>query len=182
VRGHVAFEVPATSKSFIVTYEPIVIAGGYKPIRIDLSQKFGSVADIGTLQVGESSVGKQAVADGIAVTIVSVKAMPAIGVMKPKDKMTLLDVEVLIENVGKEIDVAYIPDDFKIKDEQFWQYPTRMFMVDPSLKSGNLIKGDKVRGHITFEVPATAKKFIIYYDPNFMGGWTRAIPFNVVLP
>jgi hypothetical protein len=107
--------------------------------------------------------------------------MPSINSMKPKDKMTYLDVEVLIENVGK-AEVAYIPDDFEIKDEQFWQYPTRMFMVDPSLKSGKLIKGDKVRGHITFEVPLAAKKFVLYYDPNFMGGWEKAIPFNVVLP
>jgi hypothetical protein len=37
-RGFVAFEVRATATGFIVTYEPLVIFGGYEPIRISLGQ------------------------------------------------------------------------------------------------------------------------------------------------
>ena len=38
VRGFVAFEVRSTSHGLVVTYEPIVLAGGYKPIRIALDK------------------------------------------------------------------------------------------------------------------------------------------------
>ncbi|MEM3460019.1 MAG: DUF4352 domain-containing protein [Candidatus Micrarchaeaceae archaeon] len=37
-RGNVAFEVPINSKGFIVRYEPLVLFGGYQPIRISLGQ------------------------------------------------------------------------------------------------------------------------------------------------
>jgi len=37
-RGFVAFEVRASASGFVVTYEPLVIFGGYNPIRISLGQ------------------------------------------------------------------------------------------------------------------------------------------------
>jgi hypothetical protein len=36
VRGIVAFEVPTGAAGLILSYEPLVIAGGYDPIRIAL--------------------------------------------------------------------------------------------------------------------------------------------------
>jgi len=36
VRGNVAFEVKKDAKGFVVSYEPLVLLGGYKPIRIAL--------------------------------------------------------------------------------------------------------------------------------------------------
>ena len=36
VRGNVAFEVPTAAKGFVLSYEPMVILGGYQPIRIGL--------------------------------------------------------------------------------------------------------------------------------------------------
>lgn len=36
VRGIVAFEVPEGAKGLVVSYEPLVILGGYKPIRVAL--------------------------------------------------------------------------------------------------------------------------------------------------
>lgn len=38
VRGFIAFEVRDIAKGFVMTYEPLVLLGGYKPIRIDLGQ------------------------------------------------------------------------------------------------------------------------------------------------
>lgn len=38
VRGFVAFEVRDTARGFVVTYEPLVILGGYEPIQIELGQ------------------------------------------------------------------------------------------------------------------------------------------------
>lgn len=38
VRGNVAFEVAPDAKGFVLTYQPLVILGGFQPIRIDLGQ------------------------------------------------------------------------------------------------------------------------------------------------
>lgn len=38
VRGKVAFEVPKTATGFVVSYQPLVILGGYETIYVDLSQ------------------------------------------------------------------------------------------------------------------------------------------------
>lgn len=37
-RGNVAFEVPAKARGFTVRYVPMVLFGGYQPIRVDLGQ------------------------------------------------------------------------------------------------------------------------------------------------
>jgi hypothetical protein len=37
-RGFVAFEVRSTASGFVATYEPLVLFGGYEPIRINLGQ------------------------------------------------------------------------------------------------------------------------------------------------
>lgn len=38
VHGNLAFEVPKNGKGFVLTYNPLVIAGGYVPLRVDLGQ------------------------------------------------------------------------------------------------------------------------------------------------
>lgn len=48
VRGFVAFEVRSTSKGFVVTYKPLVILGGYAPIRISLDRYAPNQAGQGT--------------------------------------------------------------------------------------------------------------------------------------
>ena len=37
VRGNIAFEVPVKARGLVITYEPVVILGGYEPLRIPLS-------------------------------------------------------------------------------------------------------------------------------------------------
>jgi hypothetical protein len=41
VRGNVAFEVNAAASGFVLSYEPIVILGGYSPLRVDLDSGLG---------------------------------------------------------------------------------------------------------------------------------------------
>lgn len=36
--GWVTFEVPAGARGFVLTYEPLVILGGYEPLRVDLGR------------------------------------------------------------------------------------------------------------------------------------------------
>lgn len=38
VRGNIAFDVASSAKGFVLTYEPLVIMGGYEPIRVDLGR------------------------------------------------------------------------------------------------------------------------------------------------
>lgn len=36
--GWLAFEVPTTAGGFVLTYQPLVIFGGYQPLRVDLGR------------------------------------------------------------------------------------------------------------------------------------------------
>ena len=38
VRGNVAFEVPKTANGFVLSYEPLVVLGGYTPIQVNLGR------------------------------------------------------------------------------------------------------------------------------------------------
>lgn len=181
-RGHVAFEVPENSKGFIVSYEPMVLFGGYETIRINLEEKTETIPEVGTLEIGESQVGQRFESAGIAITIVSAQTTTSIGGMPPSSDMIYLDFEVLLENIDRDEETPYNPLYFQVKDANYWEYSTSFLSLDPSLTSGELVKGDKVRGHVAFEVPAQVKKFVVSYEPDVLFGGYQPISVNVVIP
>jgi hypothetical protein len=56
VRGFIAFEIRASSKGLVVTYEPLVILGGYEPIRISLDKILSTDTVPGVAQRGPCEV------------------------------------------------------------------------------------------------------------------------------
>jgi len=75
--------------------------------------------------------------------------------------------------------ILYNPFYFKVKDAGGNQYPTAMTSLEPSLKTGDLDKGEKVRGHVAFEVNATVNTFILSFEPNVYLADYRVIRFNL---
>ncbi len=102
--------------------------------------------------------------------------------MASNSGMVYLDIEVLIENISRDESTPYNPFYFKIKNSQFLEYNTAMLSLEPSLTSGDLVKSDKVRGHVAFQVPAEGKKFVVSYEPEVLFGGYEPIAINVVLP
>lgn len=182
-RGHIAFEIPKDTKGIVLSYEPMVLFGGYKTIRVNLEEKVeGAQPSTGSLEINETQVGKRFESAGIAITVLNVKTVNSLSGMGAGAGKTYFDIEILIENVSRDEETPYNPLYFKVKDPQYLEYNTALVSLDPSLTSGDLVKGDKVRGHVAFEVPAEAKKFVVSYVPMVLFGGYQTISINIVLP
>ena len=187
VRGNVAFEVPKTAQGFIVSYEPLVIFGGYEPIKIDLSQSgtAGQAPDATAPPAapsdtsGGSQVGERRESAGIALTVTEVSKTNAVNdFMKPKEGNTYLVIAVTLENSTRD-KTPYNPLYFKVKDADGFEYSASFIAPDPELKSGDLAQGEKVRGNVAFEVPKTAKGFVVSYEPLVILGGYEPITINL---
>ncbi len=117
-------------------------------------------------------VGERRETGGIALTVLSVSKANNISIWSPDAGNIFLIIEVLIENVSRDEETPYNPLYFSIKDSEGFEYSTAIAAPDPSLQSGNLPKGDKVRGFVAFEVRSTANGFIVTYKPIvILGGY-----------
>ncbi len=126
-----------------------------------------------------AKVGERVVAGGIAVTVAKVSKTDTIGqFLKAKTGNTYLVVEVLVESVDKD-EAPYNPLYFKVKDADAYEYTSAMLAPEPTLKTGTLAKGDKTRGNVAFEVPTSAKGFVLTYEPLVILG--NYIPIKIIL-
>jgi hypothetical protein len=124
-------------------------------------------------------VGERRETGGIALTILNVSKVNSIGIWTPDAGNVFLVIEVTIENVNRDDETPYNPLYFSVKDSDGFEYNTAIAAPDPSLQSGNLPKGDKVRGFVAFEVRSTAIGFIVTYEPLVIFGGYEPIRINL---
>lgn len=112
-----------------------------------------------------AAVGDRVEVNGTALTVVKVDQVKEVGsFQKAKDGNVFVLAEVLIENVA-ENEIPYNPLYFKVKDADGFEYNAGISMADQSLKSGKLMKGDKARGSVLFEVKEGAVGLVLQYKP-----------------
>lgn len=114
-------------------------------------------------------VGDRVEANGVALTVNGVSAVDEVNdIFTPDEGNIFLVVDVTIESLSE--DASYNPLYFKVKDSDGFEYNSNFTAPDPSLKSGELSAGDKVRGNVSFEVPADATGLELSYEAiNFSG-------------
>lgn len=118
---------------------------------------------------GPAGIATPQQAGQIIFTVVTMKGLKSIDqftAAKPGNVFIICD--VLIQNLGPD-KVSYNPFYFKVKDGDGFEYTFGIRVPDPRFGSGDLAAGDKVRGNVGFEVPATAKALILSYDPSIVG-------------
>jgi hypothetical protein len=118
-------------------------------------------------------VGERVEAGGIALTVVSVSTLNEIDEFWLPDAGNIfLVIDVIVENASRDDEAPYNPLYFSVKDSDSFEYNTSMLAPDPALSSGTLVRGDKSRGNVAFEVPITASGFIVTYEPLvILGGY-----------
>ena len=86
---------------------------------------------------------------------------------RPEAGSKYFAVEVTIENKGSEVK-PYNIIDFKLQDGDGYTYDstTADVMKQPWFGYGDLQPGRKIRGWITFEIPKTASKLELIYQPG----------------
>jgi hypothetical protein len=182
-RGHVAFEIMEKSTGFVLNYEPLSLFGGYKEIKVDLSQTAENPIKEPEPKAipAKFKIGEKAELEGVALTILGMSQQAKLAeIMTPSEGYTFVDLEVLIENIGRDDETPYNPLYFKIKDSKGYEYTSSMMSVDPSLTSGDLSKGEKVRGHVAFEVKADATGVVAIYQPQVILGGYEKIVVNLI--
>jgi|GEM_PF-5186692 len=93
--------------------------------------------------------------------------LPGSEFSKPPAGKRWLAIDVTIEATGE---VSYNPYDFSLQDADAFVYEPTFVSGDapaPDLSSGDLARGDRVRGWVFFEVPATAKLTSVRVTPDF---------------
>ncbi len=125
------------------------------------------------------AIGEAREAAGVVLTVLNVTKMDKIGFFNPNPGNIFLIVEVLIENSNRPDEMPYNPLYFSIKDPNDFEYNISFVSPDPSLKSGTLPMGGKVRGNVAFEVSSSAKGFILTYKPLVVLGGYEPIRINL---
>jgi len=107
---------------------------------------------------------------GIVLTVLNAENMIKMGYLTADPGYIYLVLDVTIENVGRNEDTPYNPLYFSVKDSDGYEYNATLFAREPSLKSGDLPKGEKVRGYIAFKVRSTSKEMVLSYEPLVLFG------------
>jgi hypothetical protein len=115
-------------------------------------------------------IGEPREAGGIVLTILNVTNMDRIDFLTPEAGNTFLVIDVTIENTNRTEEMPYNPLYFSVKDSDSFEYNVSLLSPDPSLKSGTLPLGAKVRGNVAFQVRRVAKGFVVTYKPLVIFG------------
>lgn len=118
------------------------------------------------------SIGERIEKEGIALTVVSIEKTDQVSRYNTaKDGNTLVVTEVIIENTGRD-SAPYNLLYFELKDGEGFEYDAEIVVNTdtPTIDSGDLVQGDKVRGIVVFEVKKEATGLVLAYEPIVIAG------------
>jgi hypothetical protein len=124
-------------------------------------------------------VGQRVESGGIAVTVNSLSRVDKLGdLWTPKEGNIYLLLDVTLETTTRDT-APYNMMYFKVKDADGFEYSTAFGTPEPSINSGDLAKGEKVRGNVAFEVKKTSTGLVMTYEPLvILGGY---VPIKIDL-
>lgn len=126
-----------------------------------------------------AKVGERVVSGGIAVTVNAVQRLdqmtaPGGVTFEPEAGYEYVVVDVTIENVERD-QAPYNPLYFEVKDSDGHEYSTSLSIDPQALKSGELARGDRVRGTVAFAVPKGKGGLVLSYQPLILFGGYQTI-------
>lgn len=126
-------------------------------------------------------IGQTATGGGLALTVQSVERRRQIGRFdKAGPGKVYLVIDAVVEN--RERDQApYNLLYFKLRDSAGYTYTPQFVAIDnpPLFQSGTLVRGEKARGAVVFEIPESASGLVLIYEPIVLfGGY---VPLRVQL-
>ncbi len=141
-----------------------------------------NTSSMSTQKIDEYAFGKageRTEMSGIAITVTGIQKLDSLDGYIEADQ-TIVDTEVLIENIRVNKSVMYAPIYFILKDSEGNIYPcVPIPSFGPILLSGSLSKGEEIRGHISFVIPDTATGLTLAYEPPYLSSEGRSILINL---
>lgn len=165
VRGHVTFSIPLHGGELLLQY---ALQSAGDSLWVNLSQRASAEAPIPATSPNGADVlpgpGQSVTASGITVVVDSVSTSQLVGWAKPSPGNVFVDLGVTISS-KLDTPIPYNAEYFSVKDEQGYEYPADLIPTGEMIHSGSLHKGQKVSGHMIFEVPLAITKLAVKYQP-----------------
>jgi hypothetical protein len=122
-----------------------------------------------------AAVGQRVESGGIAITVNSVSRAQSLGqFLRAAEGKTYVVADVTLESPGRDTS-PYNPIYFKVRASDGIEYTSTVIGDDRSLKSGELARGDRVRGTVAFEVPTGTTGLVLAYQPLVIFGGYQTI-------
>ncbi len=106
----------------------------------------------------------------IQLVINEVKEIPATQFFKPAEGNKFIIIDITMENIGSSDHAASSIIEFTLKDDTGQEY-SESFTAEAASggksPNGTIVPGDKLRGQIGYEIPITAKGFVLTYSNGF---------------
>ncbi len=114
------------------------------------------------------TIGARIVGEGAGLIVLSAKTVNEAGKRKATEGSAFLDIEAIVENAAGDANTGldYAPLYFSLRDAQGNVYQPVTDGIWPALQSGTLRPGEWARGHITFEIPASAGGLRLLFSPQ----------------
>ncbi|HEY8414377.1 MAG TPA: DUF4352 domain-containing protein [Thermaerobacter sp.] len=148
------------------TVEPEKVASGGEPAQEQPADQGGQ----GEQKAQTFKVGDTIKLGDLHYTVHGVREVKGDEMFKPDKGKKWLAVEVTVENSGSEPAAVSSMLGFSLQDSEGYNYTSTPLPVDTKGQlDGELAAGRKMRGEVTFEVPADAKGFQLTIDANAFG-------------
>lgn len=178
-------EVPAAADIGLVVQirpaghlSPTVVIGAAAPPVVTLSTPPAAAPPPAASQA--AGLGIRQESGGVAITVVGLRTERSIENFFTADPgKVYVVVDVVIENTARD-EAPYNPLYFQLKDADGFEYHASFMAPAPSLKSGKLAKGERVRGNVAFETPQNVAGLVLSFQPLVLFGDYQ--PIRVALP
>ncbi len=115
----------------------------------------------------EYKIGDKVELGDYIVEVAAIEDVSATDMWKPDKGNKFVAIEVVYENISDE-PAPYNVYDWTLFDSDSYSYQPAISIKEPTLNSGDLNSGKKVRGWITFEVPEESSKYSVQFNPNWL--------------
>jgi hypothetical protein len=170
-RGFIAFRIPEEAPRLRLRYRNSIQPDAFPPLWVDLSKPIASRTPVlpvtGGLPRKLPGVGQRVEAAGVALTFNQVTAGTRLQRTRAAKGRIFVDLLVTIQNLSHP-DTPYNPFYFKAKDALGYEYVPVVIAHDSLLHPGSLGNGQKVSGHVFFEVPEGTEWLVVSYLPQVL--------------
>lgn len=172
---------PPTVTSVVPTDTPITAAAP-TPTTVPAPTETTAPVSAPTVPPVGNGTNQSADGNGVRLTLNTAKLTASINpLLHPAAGNTYLLLDVTIINLSSS-QQPYNPLYFKVKTPDGYEYNATVFGPANVLKSGQLAGGDKARGTIAFEVPASNHQFTVEYLPLVLLSGDQPLLLSFKLP
>ena len=118
-------------------------------------------------KVNYSEIGKTGILNSYAITVHNVSIYRS-EFLQPNPGNKIVIIDITQENRGSH-SVDYNAYDFRLKDDENFSYEVSFTDKEPAFSYGSLIKDQKVRGFLPFEIPKNNIPTELIFTPSLSG-------------